>query len=251
MIKRAGFLSLWYLMLSIQPLLAHETPDDQEQGTLAAPPGPKVQQYVQSWLGAVDADDSWSLTDPETEAPLTGDFSSLPMVGGAGQRLWGERIQYGFEGGGLVGWKNDRVGFYGTNGLVRIRVDNSLFLFEPFFGGVVAVQPTNWMRLYAAAGPSIAWAYLDDEDVDDEDEEDSGNGTTVIGSGTGVVVNLEDGQDDFSFSVYVRAGLDFQFSNGFSVGVSGRYVDHEFDFNDRGKLAIDEIQWFLTFGQLL
>ena len=133
------------------------------------------QTYVQSWLGYVDTDNAWSLDDPEDQAPLTGDISRLPMAGGVGQRLWGNRLQYGFEGGGLVGWKSDDVSFYGRTGYVRIKVDNSLFFAEPFFGGVIALRPTNWLRLYAAAGPSIAWGYLAEED----DNADSADGYSV------------------------------------------------------------------------
>ncbi len=91
----------------------HESTGQQIQAA-TAPSGvqaPKVQRYVQSWLGAVDTDDAWQLEDPIAQTQLTGDISSLPLIGGVGQRMWGQRLQYGFEGGALVGWKTTGLAF--------------------------------------------------------------------------------------------------------------------------------------------
>jgi hypothetical protein len=102
------------------------------------------------------------------------------------------------------------------------------------------------MRIYAAAGPSIAWGYLDGDGTDDGDSDE----TSLIGASANgiIVIDGDDSASDFSFSLYGRVGLDFEFNNGFSVGVSARYTEHEFDFDDRGELNVDEVQWFLTIG---
>jgi hypothetical protein len=209
------------------------------------PPPRPVTQFVQSWLGGVEADRAWLLREPETQEQLSGDFSTLPLAGGAGQRLWGEGLAAGFEGGGLVSWRSDRVTLFGTNERAELQIENNFFMIETFFGGLVSASPAPWLRTYLAAGPSIAWGYLDDEDDNDE------RARVVQSSSSGVFLSLNGGESDFSVSLYARAGMAFEFRNGFSVGVSARYFDHSFDFGDRGELTIDSVQWFLTFGQRL
>jgi opacity protein-like surface antigen len=201
-------------------------------------------QYMQAWLGTTDADDSWSLNDSALGSELRGDYSNLPLGGGVGQQLWGERAQYGFEGGGLVSWKNDDVEFSGGDPGLLIGIDGEFFMMDVFMGGVVAVRPTRWLRLYAAAGPSIAWGYLSGGDDDDGDDE-----TLIVNGPNGfLVIELDESSSDFSVTVYARAGLEIELSSGFTFGLSARYVDHEFDFDERGELALDEAQFFLTLG---
>ncbi len=122
-------------------------------------PPTTAQTYVQAWLGTTDANDAWSLDDPSTGVRLEGDYSSLPIGGGVGQRLWGATAQIGFEGGGLVSFKNDAVVFTGADPGLRVSIDNELFFMDVFMGGVVSLRPARWVRIYAAAGPSIAWGF--------------------------------------------------------------------------------------------
>lgn len=203
-----------------------------------------AQQYAQVWLGTTDADGAWSVTDPATNSEIRGDYSSLPLGGGAGQRLWGKRAQIGFEGGALVSWKNDDVEFAGSNGMLAVSINTELFMMDVFMGGVVGVRPTRWLRLYAAAGPSIAWGYLPSEDDDDV----VNGGPIVIGSGSVVVIDLGSSESDVSFALYGRVGIEIELDSGFTFGVSARYAEHEFDFDHRGDLQLDEMQWFLTLG---
>ena len=209
-------------------------------------PATVAQQYVQVWLGSTEADDAWSLKDSEG-SDFRGDYSSLPVGGGVGQMLWGDRAQYGFEGGGIVSWKNDDIDFAGRNGELLIAVDTDLFFMDLFMGGIVAVRPSPWLRLYAAAGPSVAWAHLSGDD-DEDDEDPDGTGVIVTGPGSFLVINADDNTDDFSFSFYGRAGIEIELGSGFTFGASARYADHEFDFDNRGELKLDEVQWFLTLG---
>lgn len=209
-------------------------------------PATVVQEYIQVWLGSTDADEAWSLDDSDGNE-LVGDYDNLPLGGGVGQRLWGRRGQYGYEGGGLVSWRNEDIDYAGTSPGLLIAIEGELFMLEAFMGGVIAVQPTQWLRLYAAAGPSIAYGYLSGDDEDDEDDDDS---STIIISGPNsfVVIDGDDNSSDFSFSAYARAGIEFEFNNGVTLGASVRYADHEFDFDSRGKLELDEVQWLLTIG---
>ena len=230
-----------YIVVVLVVLTGNVQAHEEEDGNL---PRTLAQQYVQVWLGSTDADDSWSLDD-SAGAELRGDYSSLPLGGGVGQRLWGDRAQYGFEGGGLVSWQNDDIDFAGNNGGLLVAVDTDLFMAEVFMGGVVAVRPTQWLRLYAAAGPSIAWGHLSG---DDEDTDPDGTTVVVTGPGSFVVIDTDENSSDFSFSGYARAGVEFELGSGFTFGASARYAEHEFDFDDRGELKLDEVQWFLTLG---
>lgn len=212
-------------------------------------PPTRAQQYLQVWLGSTEADDGWSLNNPVLGSELTADSSRLPMGGGGAQRLWGDRLQYGFEGGGLVSWKNDDVDYAGTSPGLLISIDGEFFMMDVFMGGVVAVRPTPWFRIYAAAGPSIAWGYLSG-DEDDDDEPDQG-GLVINGPNGIAVIDLDESDSDVSVTLYARAGLEFELGDGFTFGASVRYAEHEFDFDDRGELMLDEVQWLLTLGARL
>jgi opacity protein-like surface antigen len=202
-----------------------------------------AQQTTQVWLGRTDADEAWSLNDPSSGNELRGDYSSLPLGGGVSQMLWGARAQYGFEGGGLVSWKSDNVEFAGGNPGLKVTVEGEFFMLDVFMGGVVAVKPTPWLRLYAAAGPAIAWGYLSgDDDVDEE------GGVLASGPNGFLVVELGKNSNDFSVAVYARAGLEFELNNGITFGVSARYVDHDFSFGGGRSLGLDKAQYFLTLG---
>mgnify|MGYP001814055655 CR=1 FL=1 len=208
-------------------------------------PATPVQEYIQVWLGTTDTDESWRLED-SNGAAVKGDFSELPLGGGVAQRLRGQRTQYGYEGGGLISWKSDNVYFAGNSNGLRVAVDTELFMMEMFMGGVIAVRPAQWIRLYAAAGPSIAWGYLDGDGSDDDDTDET---SLIVNAPNGfIVIDGNDSANDFSFSLYGRIGLEFEFNNGFLLGVSARYAEHEFDFDERGELNLDEVQWFLTLG---
>ena len=199
-------------------------------------------------MGTAETDEAWTLSHPETAETLSGDLSSLLYGGGASQTLWGDRAQVGFEGGGLVSWKNDRVTFFGQNGTLAVFVDHSFFMLDVFMGGVASVRPTRWLRLYAAAGPSIAWGYLDG---DGDSEHDEIGAVLSTAPNSAVFFDLDESDNDLSFAVYGRAGIDVELGNGFTLGFSARYAGHQFDFDERGRLALDEIQWFLTLGQRL
>jgi len=238
-----SFVSLFQLLLicSLLPAAALAA-DVAAEGTRARDAG--AEEVIQVWLGGVDTDDDWSGTNPADGEPVTGEFGTLPYLGGAGQQLWGGKIQAGFEGGGLVTWKNDSTKFYGRNGALLIDVDNSLFSFEVFMGGLISIRPVNWLRVYAAAGPSVAYAYLDG---DDADEPPPATGTLASSSS----IEFGGNGSSVSLTVYARGGIEFATPRGFTFGASARYANHEFDFDDDGKLELGNVQYFLTLGQRL
>lgn len=196
--------------------------------------------YLQAWIGALDTDsESWKVTDPQSGEDVLGDLGALPYGGGAGQQLWGSGAwQIGYEGGGLVTWKNGRTEFRGNSNAVLVRIDNTFGAVGVFMGGVVSVRPFQPMRLYIAGGPSVTYAWLFD---DDDNEPVSSPGSTVT-------INVDDTKSDVSVVPYARAGIEFELSNGFTFGVSARYADDEFDFGDAGKLEFDQVTWMLTLG---
>jgi hypothetical protein len=231
---------LGFLLLAVaNGVQAHEESND-------VPPT-RAQEYVQIWLGSTGADDSWSVDDG-AGTTLSGDYSSLPLGGGVGQRMWGDRAQYGFEGGGLVSWQNDDIDFAGGDPGLVVAVETDLIMVELFMGGVVAVRPTRWLRLYAAGGPSIAWGHLSGNDDDDEDVGPDDTTIIVTGPGTFIVIDRDENSSDISLSGYARAGLEIEVGSGFTFGASVRYAEHEFDFDSRGELKLDDVQWFLTLG---
>ena len=210
------------------------------------PVAPPDIAYVETWLGAVDTDENWELGDEDTGESLLGDIGTMPYVGGAGNRMWGQRFRYGFEGGGLISWENDGTRFYGTSNSLRVQIDNELVSFEVFMGGRLSLELVPGLRLFVAAGPTLAWARLDNED-----EEAEVLPTATNNGGASVFIDLNDVEDDFSARFYARGGLEFEFANGFTLGASARYADHRFDFGSSGELELDEVQWFLTLGSRL
>jgi len=196
--------------------------------------------YVQAWLGGLDTgDDSWEATDTQTGDSVLGDLGTLPFGGGAGQKLWGTGAwRIGFEGGALVSWKRNRTKFRrASNGSssVRIKVDSTYYSLGVFMGGVMSVNLSRYVRLYAAGGPSLTWAWLRNDDNNDN---------TTIG------VDF-DNENDGSFVAYGRAGIEFVLDNGLTFGASVRHADDDFSFGDAGDLKLDEPLYLLTLGALL
>jgi hypothetical protein len=197
--------------------------------------------YVQAWLGALDTDDGWSLDQPAPDEDLVGGLGTLPFGGGSAQRLWGQGLlRIGYEGGGLVSWKNDDTKFFAASGsdggTLVVTTENTFLSVGVFMGGVASLQLRESLRVQVAVGPSLTWARLDLED-DPPDAEDPADS-----DGTG---------HDVSFVAYGRAGVEFEFRNGFMLGASVRYADDEFDFGNNGKMEMDEVLWLLTLGSRL
>jgi len=212
-----------------------------------SPPEPNdaqrvAEEYLQVWLGAIDTDEDWDLSDPGDGSDLTGDIGTLPYFGGGAQRLYGGRLQIGYEGGGLVTWKNDSTRFYGNNGGVRIEIDNTLFSTEVYMGGVFSARLARWLRVYAGGGPAVGYGYLSNDNDDPPPDQ-----VTPASSS----VNISSGSHSLSITLYGRAGFEFETASGFTFGGHARYAPHEFDFDDGGKLKLDSVAYFVSLGQRL
>jgi len=204
--------------------------------TPASPP----EVYIQVWLGGQGTDDSsWKIKDPQSGGNLLGDLGTLPFGGGGFQQLWGSGAwRIGYEGGGMVTWKNDNTHFFATNNSAEVTFDNTFISFGVFMGGLVSVTPVRPLRFYLAAGPSVTWAWL----------EDNNNGTPPPGS---TVIDTNGTSSDVSVVAYARAGTEFVMDDGFTFGVSVRYADDKFNFGNAGNLEFDEPLWLLTLGSRL
>jgi len=233
---------LWTLGLSlagVSPLLEAADADPPGSGPTGTEAPVPAEQHVQAWVGAIDTNDHWRRDDVSSGGSLDGGIGTLPYLGGAGQRLRGERLQVGYEGGGLVAWKNDSTRFFATNGSATVEIDNTLYSIELFLGGVLSVRPAPWLRVFAAAGPTVAYAHLSDDDGQD------------AAAGTSAAVTSGSGGNAFSLTLYGRAGFEFETRRGFTFGAHLRYAPHEFDFDDGGRLELDSVQYFVSLGQRL
>ena len=198
---------------------------------------------MEIWIGAQNPkSDSWKVSDPATGEPATGDLGTLPFGGGDGQLLWGTGVwQVGFEGGGVGTWKSDTTNFRGTsNGgtSVQVQIDSRFFTLGVFMGGVLSANLGHNARAYVSAGPSVTWAWLDDQNNDNQ----TSNSNVIV---------LDGSKSDTSFVAYGRAGFEFILDTGFVFGVSVRYADDKFDFGNGGKLQFDDPLWLLTLGARL
>lgn len=209
--------------------------------TMPADVGAPV-DYAYAWLGVLDTDDSWTVDRPAPEDDLVGGLGTLPYVGGAGQRLWGQGAWgIGYEGGGLVSWKNHDTRFFAASGngggTLAVSAENTFFSLGVFMGGVASLQPTHNLRLQLAAGPSLTWARLE-SDHDPQPSPTSG-------------MDGADAGHDVSIVPYARLGVEFVLRSGFAIGASVRYANDEFDFGSNGELEADEVLWLLTLGSRL
>jgi hypothetical protein len=209
----------------------------------AAPDAAQPDVYIQVWLGGQRTDDdAWKITDSQSGENVLGDLGTLPFGGGGGQQLWGSGAwQFGYEGGGMVTWKNDNTHFRGANNSAEVTFDNTFVSFGVFMGALVSVTPIRPLRLYVAAGPSVTWAWV--QNNDNNDNQTPPQGTFVIDTnGT---------DDDVSVVPYVRAGVEFVMQDGFTFGVCVRYADDKFNFGNAGDLEFNEPLWLLTLGSRL
>lgn len=220
------------------PLLAHAQITAERQG-----------EFAHVMLGQLDSDDAWTIVDDSSGEALSDGFGDLIYGGGSVQVNYNPNAdsvwEYGFEGGGLISYKNSTTFFSASGGgdgfEGTIAVDNEFLVVDLTLGGYVAARPANWLRIYASGGPSFAWGSL--SVADDE-----------------LVVTPESGDFDYrpgsrkrdtSTGLYGRLGFDILFNNGFALGLSARWQQLELDFGSAGEFDIDEPQVFLTFGARL
>lgn len=203
---------------------------------------------MQAFIGSLKLDDQTAEWDEIGGEELDVEFpSSIPSGGVEAEYAYGgNALKWGINSGGSIAWKSSdtRVsgGFSGsTGGVVRIEIDNSLFLSELHLGGFVRGHIGERISLYAAAGPMIMYGKHEVKDEDVESPEPSGE----------IVITSTD-ESDFSVGAYARAGVDFQYSRGHYVGLGVRYMKAELDFAKTiGTLDLEGPQVVFTYTAAL
>jgi len=211
----------------------------------AAQEGP----IIQAFFGSLKLDDQTAEWDEVSDTEIDVDFSSLPSGGIEAEYTYGgEQLRWGINSGGSIAWKNDGTrisgGFSGdTGGVIRVELDNSLFLLELHLGGFVRSKLSETISFYVAAGPMVMYGKHEVEDDDLEETLPSSRGS----------IELESSDDsDFAVGAYARTGLDFEFRPGQQVGLGIRYMKTELDFDKTfGKLDIEGPQYVITYTAAL
>ena len=212
--------------------------------TLAEPEYPV---RIQAFLGSLQLDDQVARWDAIGDEEAVVEFpSSLPSGGIEGEYPYGggDTWRWGINPGGSIGWKNSDTrisgGFSGDTGaVIRFDIDNSLFIGELHLGGFVRAGLTPKLSVYASAGPMVIYGRHEIEDEDIENPDPGPAGSAVIKSSD---------ESDFSFGLYGRAGIDFEYGNDQYLGLGVRYMAAEVDFSDTvGKVDLEGPQFVLTY----
>jgi len=207
----------------------------------------KEKPLIQVFLGVLELDDQTGQWGDISEGAVDVDFSSLPSGGIETEYVFGrDWVHWGVNAGGSLAWKNDDTNFSGgfteeTGGVLRIDVDNSLFLFELHLGGYVRGRLSNRITTYAAAGPMVMYG---EHEVQDERAEQLPEGNPVSGS----VEFTDTDSNDVNIGYYGRAGVDFEIGEKQHMGLGLRYMSTELDFDKTiGKIDIKGPQYVLTY----
>ena len=203
---------------------------------------------IQVFLGVLELDDQTGNWDEISDGNVDVDFSSLPSGGiEAEYAFYRNWVHWGINSGGSIAWKSDDTNFSGgfteeTGGVLRVDVDNSLFLLELHLGGYVRGRITDRITAYAAAGPMVMYG---EHEVEDESVEQLPVGTTADGS---VVLTNKD-SNDVNLGYYGRTGIDFEIKDGQHMGLGFRYMSTELDFDKTiGKIDIKGPQYVFTYS---
>ena len=199
--------------------------------------GVKEPMYMQVLLGQLELDDS-SVTITREDVDLAGELDDIPYLGAAAQVILKEGIVgYGWEGGGFVSWINEDVNYAGYSGpegtRVAIAVDNAFWSFETFMGLYVDLKPMDRLRLYVSGGPLALYARAETENSEEEPVVTPHNGTVVV-------TNDDRSDNDFTFGLYARAGIELRLTEKTWAGFNVRHMQADVNLSDSiGEFAID------------
>ena len=192
-------------------------------------------RYAHLSLGSQPLDQSWYLHDEAGNQYVAevdaihhlGLMLQFPRENGA--------VEYGFESGAHVGYNSDRRLFIrlGSESSV-VDIDSSLWTGDFSVGTFVSVKPQPWLRFFYAVGPSLYWGKINSDDNKQSDD--------------GFVIDTRSNNDDIGLIIYQRAGVEFTFPNGFSLGASVRHVNATLDFGPNGRVDINEPHYSVLLG---
>ena len=155
--------------------------------------------------------------DADATMPLIGAQLQVPLRLG--------RLEFGYEGGFSLGWDSEHEAYVIDTGVVLVKTDNKVRLFDISGGLYLATRLGQRFRLYGAAGPVFQYG-----SVDLDFDQTIGSRNSLSGSGVGL-------------GYYARTGLDLQVSPGTSVGIAVRWVDSSVDLGGSlGDLDIEALQ---------
>ena len=138
------------------------------------------------------------------------DDTTIALFGVDAQKRFGQGIlPYGFETGILFSLDSDVRRFSASSGSgggsVRVAVDVHSFMVDYFFGGYVAFEPVDRLRLYAGAGPMFVWAQQEIEPEEPTPEPYGEESDSRLGVG-----------------LYARAGLDLFVTDRWGIHAGAR-----------------------------
>jgi hypothetical protein len=201
--------------------------------------------YVQGVLGVLDAGEAWTLDDNTSGESLESDLGQLILGGAMVQQMSKDGVfEYGFEGGGLVSWKNSNQQFFASNHVFAVSFDNNLFLVDLSFGGAISWRPFKPLRFYLSAGPTVAvgTVEIDDDSIEVEPH------TQGAGEGSSIQLDASGREWAAGFGLYGRGGIEF-IVRDYTFGASVRKSSTTLKFDNAGEIDLTAPQFFLTIGK--
>ena len=203
---------------------------------------------VSVYLGGMEVDDqSVNIEDSTLLDAADLDFSTLPGGGiFVEMPLAGERAEVGIESGAGIAWRNDNTEIAGSsingNTTVRVNIDNSFLLADLDMGLYARLHLGQAASIYVGGGPAAIYGR---HEVGDQTVEPAPT------SGTTVVLDADEGSD-VNVGYYGRAGIDFEWQDGYRFGIGAKWLGATLDFDGTlGETDIDGVFYFLSFSQAL
>lgn len=160
--------------------------------------------------------------------PSDDSLSTMPTIGGGMQyKLGGSRVSWGLEGMIDFAGRADAVAFYSGSGGALLAVDVDLFSLGLGGGPFVSAFLGDRLRVYAAAGGLMQWAWYEQAGAS---EADTGEG------------------DGFGAGYYTRAGIEYLLpTNATLLGIGGRWSDSTVDLSGGlGQIDLTGTQILVT-----
>lgn len=201
-------------------------------------------RLISAFVGSLQLDDQKGDLLDAAGDPVNISFPSLPSAGLEGEyRYGGGSVAWGLNPGGSIAWKNSgtRVsgGFSsGTGGVIRVDIDNALFLGELHLGGYLRGRLGESVTAYVAAGPMVTYGRMSIESENPPSVEPADGAPEFESSDS----------SDFGFGYYARAGIDLSIRGEQAIGLGVRYMSSKLDLDKSvGDIDIEGPQVVLSY----
>jgi hypothetical protein len=164
------------------------------------------------------------------------DDYSVNLVGYDTQQCHGgDTLKYGLEGGALLSWESDVRSIVVTGGdggaKVAVSADISALLIDIFLGGYLSYEPSQWVRIYAGAGPLVLWGRRETDTLTADDEPVE-----------------SDSESGFGVGIYGRAGFDVIFQENIGLTIGARFTQTSLSFEDPvGEVEVEGWAYYAGF----